>query len=189
MKNSVLLWLLLLISTDASLSPAVKVTHSCDATPIEYNVTLKMGLHSGVFQKIGRVDAMDDCIEMSCKQPNSDVAFMLGSMCYAVHCYSADLCKTVPIFGSSISRLNLNPAISFLKKSRFGVSSLGKFQPLCTLFAIVASRCVHDIVLLTLKWEDNLSMNIFFHEVNFLPRVHYQLLASVFRETAFLLVS
>lgn len=88
-----------------------------------------MGLHSGVFQKIGRVDAMDDCIEMSCKQPNSDVAFMLGSMCYAVHCYSADLCKTVPIFGSSISRLNLNPAISFLKKkSRFGVSSLGKFQ-------------------------------------------------------------
>lgn len=88
-----------------------------------------MGLHSGVFQKIGRVDAMDDCIEMSCKQPNSDVAFMLGSMCYAVHCYSADLCKTVPIFGSSISRLNLNPAISFLKKkSRFGVSSFGKFQ-------------------------------------------------------------
>ena len=86
-----------------------------------------MGLHSGVFQKIGRVDAMDDCIEMSCKQPNSDVAFMLGSMCYAVHCYSADLCKTVPIFGSSISRLNLNPAISFLKKSRFGESSLGKF--------------------------------------------------------------
>lgn len=125
-----LLWsLLFLISTDASLNSPVKVTHSCDATPIEYNVTLKMGLHSGVFQKIGRVDAMDDCIEMSCKQPNSDVAFMLGSMCYAVHCYSADLCKTVPIFGSSISRLNLNPAISFLKKkSRFGVSSLGKFQ-------------------------------------------------------------
>ena len=115
-------------STDGSFSPSVKVTHSCDATPIEYNVTLKMGLHSGVFQKIGRVDAMDDCIEMSCKQPNSDVAFMLGSMCYAVRCYSADLCKTVPIFGSSISRLNLNPAISFLKKSRFGVSSLGKFQ-------------------------------------------------------------
>ena len=119
--------MLLLISTDALLGPAVKVTHSCDATPIEYNVTLKMGLHSGVFQKIGRVDAMDECIEMSCKQPNSDVAFMLGSMCYAVHCYSADLCKTVPIFGSSISRLNLNPAISFLKKSRLGVSSLGKF--------------------------------------------------------------
>lgn len=92
-----------------------------------------MGLHSGVFQKIGRVDAMDDCIEMSCKQPNSDVAFMLGSMCYAVHCYSADLCKTVPIFGSSISRLNLNPAISFLKKkSRFGVSSLAVANDLIT---------------------------------------------------------
>ena len=118
---------LLSISTDSSLNPPVKVAHSCDATPIEYNVTLKMGLHSGVFQKIGRVDSMDDCIEMSCKQPNSDVAFMLGSMCYAVHCYSADLCKTVPIFGSSISRLNLNPAVSFLKKKpRFGLNSLGK---------------------------------------------------------------
>nr|XP_058966247.1 uncharacterized protein LOC131792849 [Pocillopora verrucosa] len=110
---------------DSTTNPTVKVAHSCDATPIEYNVTLKMGLHSGVFQKVGRVDSMDDCIEMSCKEPRSDVAFMLGSMCYAVHCYSADLCKTVPIFGSSISRLNLNPAISFLKKnSQFGISSL-----------------------------------------------------------------
>ncbi|XP_022798423.1 uncharacterized protein LOC111336565 isoform X1 [Stylophora pistillata] len=110
---------------DSTANPIVKVAHSCDATPIEYNVTLKMGLHSGVFQKVGRVDSMDDCIEMSCKEPRSDVAFMLGSMCYAVHCYSADLCKTVPIFGSSISRLNLNPAISFLQKnSQFGVSSL-----------------------------------------------------------------
>ena len=114
-------------SADATVNPTVKVTHSCDATPIEYNVTLKMGLHSGVFQKIGKVDSMDDCIEMSCKQPNTDVAFMLGSICFAVHCYSADLCKTVPIFGSSISRLNLNPAISFIrKKSRFRVNSLGK---------------------------------------------------------------
>lgn len=93
-----------------------------------------MGLHSGVFQKVGRVDSMDDCIEMSCKEPRSDVAFMLGSMCYAVHCYSADLCKTVPIFGSSISRLNLNPAISFLKKnSQFGISSLGKFMQVTIL--------------------------------------------------------
>lgn len=114
-------------STDASETPPVKVTHSCDATPIEYNVTLKMGLHSGVFQKIGKVDTMDDCIETSCTHPNSDVAFMLGTMCFAVNCYSADLCKTVPIFGSSISRLNLNPAISFLrKKSRFRENSLGK---------------------------------------------------------------
>ena len=89
-------------------------------------MTLKMGLHSGEFQKIGKVESMDDCIEMSCRQPNSDVAFMLGSICFAVHCYS-DLCKTVPIFGSSISRLNLNPAISFLrKKSRFRTNSLGK---------------------------------------------------------------
>ncbi|XP_015765053.1 PREDICTED: uncharacterized protein LOC107343965 [Acropora digitifera] len=97
-------------------APSIKVTHSCDATPIEYNVTLKMGLHSGVFQKIGKVDSMDDCIEMGCTHRNSDVAFMLGTMCFAVSCYSDDLCKTVPIFGSSISRLNLNPAISFLKK-------------------------------------------------------------------------
>ena len=125
------------------------MAHSCDATPIEYNVTLKMGLHSGVFNKVGRVDSMDDCIEMSCKQPHSDVAFMLGSMCYAVHCYSNDLCKTVPIFGSSISRLNLNPTISFLRrKSRFGVSSLGKFLRIYKVLAPVvrkADNAIHRI--------------------------------------------
>ena len=73
---------------------------------------------------------MDDCIEMSCRHEKSDVAFMLGSMCFAVSCYSDDLCKTVPIFGSSISRLNLNPAISFLrKKAHLRTESLGEYFP------------------------------------------------------------
>ncbi|XP_031554877.1 uncharacterized protein LOC116291804 isoform X2 [Actinia tenebrosa] len=97
--------------------PTLKVQHSCSATPIKYNVTLRMGLHSGLFTKMGRVDSMDDCIELNCKQPKADVAFMMGTHCYAVQCYSEELCKTEPVFATSFSFLNLKPAVSFLKKN------------------------------------------------------------------------
>jgi hypothetical protein len=76
-----------------------------------------MGLHSGLFTKMGRVDSMDDCIELNCKQTKADVAFMMGTHCYAVQCYSEDLCKTEPVFATSLSFLNLRPAVSFLKKN------------------------------------------------------------------------
>ena len=97
--------------------------HSCEAGSIVYNATLKMGMHSGLFTKLGRVKRMDDCIERCCKSSNTDVAFMLGSMCFAVKCYSADLCKTVPVMISNIGNLNMNPAISFLKKKEQTMSS------------------------------------------------------------------
>lgn len=76
-----------------------------------------MGLHSGLFTKMGRVDSMDDCIELNCKQNKADVAFMMGTHCFSVQCYSNDLCKTEPVFATSFSRLNLRPAVSFLKKN------------------------------------------------------------------------
>ncbi|KAK3699402.1 hypothetical protein QZH41_018563 [Actinostola sp. cb2023] len=98
-------------------SPTVHVQHSCIASPIKYNVTLRMGLHSGLFTKMGRVDSMDDCIELNCKQMKTDVAFMMGTHCFSVQCYSEDLCKTEPVFATSLSFLNLRPAVSFLKKN------------------------------------------------------------------------
>lgn len=72
---------------------------------------------------------MDDCIEMSCRQPHSDVAFMLGTMCYSVRCYSKELCTTVPVFGANLAGFNLKPAISFLKTKpgvKYGGLNLGK---------------------------------------------------------------
>ena len=96
------------------MKPVVTVHHSCPASNILYNVTLKMGLHSGEFEKIGRVDSMDDCIELCCKADRSDVAFMLGRICYSVKCYSKELCKTVPVLSSNINDFNLNPAVAYL---------------------------------------------------------------------------
>ena len=106
--------------------------HSCPASGIIYNVTLKMGLHSGEFEKIGRVDSMDDCIELCCKADKSDVAFMLGRMCYSVKCYSKELCKTVPVLGSNINDFNLNPAVAYLGTKFKDPTSLGKL--VCGLF-------------------------------------------------------
>ncbi|XP_065055664.1 uncharacterized protein LOC135684164 isoform X6 [Rhopilema esculentum] len=90
--------------------------HSCEAGSITYNATLKMGMHSGLFTKLGHVNKMDDCIERCCRSSNADVAFMLGSVCFAVKCYSPELCKVAPAMISNIGNLNMNPTLSFLKK-------------------------------------------------------------------------
>ena len=98
--------------------------HSCEAGSIAYNATLKMGMHSGLFTKLGRVAKMDDCIERCCKSSNADVAFMLGSVCFAVKCYSPELCKVAPAMISNIGNLNMNPTLSFLRKKQ-SVLSIG----------------------------------------------------------------
>ena len=59
---------------------------------------------------------MDDCIERCCRSSNADVAYMLGPFCFAVKCQSREMCKPSPAMYSDIKSLNLNPAISFLKK-------------------------------------------------------------------------
>ena len=82
-----------------------------------------MGMHSGLFTKLGRVNKMDDCIERCCKSSNADVAFMLGSVCFAVKCYSPELCKIAPAMISNIGNLNMNPTLSFLKKKEATMSA------------------------------------------------------------------
>ena len=91
-----------------------RLPHSCQVGPIHYNVTLTMGMHSGIFTKLGRAETMEDCIEMGCQEKESDAAFMLGKLCYAVKCYNSGLCQTRPAFISNIKKLNINPAIAFL---------------------------------------------------------------------------
>ncbi|XP_065644691.1 uncharacterized protein LOC100203833 isoform X36 [Hydra vulgaris] len=90
--------------------------HSCKADPIIFNATLRMGMHSGLFTKLGRVKQMDDCIERCCHSSNADVAYMLGPFCFAVKCKTKEMCKPSPAMYSDIKSLNLNPAISFLNK-------------------------------------------------------------------------
>lgn len=101
--------------------------HSCKAEPIIYNATLRPGMHSGVFTKLGRVKTMDDCIERCCRSSNADVAYMLGPFCFAVKCRTREMCKPSPAMYSDISSLNLNPAISFLNKDKIMPLGLGMY--------------------------------------------------------------
>ena len=88
---------------------------------------------------------MDDCIERCCKSSNADVAFMLGSVCFAVKCYSAELCKTGPAMISNIGDLNMNPTLSFLKKKQATMASgSGKYlkcmrEPHATLSSYITT--------------------------------------------------
>ena len=101
--------------------------HSCKAEPIIYNATLRLGMHSGLFTKLGRVKTMDDCIERCCRSSNADVAYMLGPFCFAVKCRTREMCKPSPAMYSDISSLNLNPAISFLSKDKIMPVGLGMY--------------------------------------------------------------
>jgi hypothetical protein len=87
---------------------------SCQIGETHFNATLKMGIHSGKFKKLGRVDNMEDCIEICCKENDLDAAFMLGKLCYSVKCYNSDLCQIRPAFVSSLDMLNVNPAVAFI---------------------------------------------------------------------------
>ena len=102
--------------------------HSCNAGKIIYNATLRLGMHSGMFTKLGRVSTMDDCIERCCKSSNADVAYKLGSFCFAVKCKTREMCKPSPTMFSDITSLNLNPAISFLNQDKMPLSVVGKYR-------------------------------------------------------------
>ena len=96
-----------------------------------------MGMHSGLFTKLGHVNKMDDCIERCCRSSNADVAFMLGSVCFAVKCYSPELCKVAPAMISNIGNLNMNPTLSFLKKKETAMTiGNGKLFILATKFVL-----------------------------------------------------
>ena len=87
---------------------------TCQIGETHFNATLKMGMHSGKFNKLGWVDNMEDCVEMCCRENDIDAAFMLEKLCYSVKCYNSDLCQIRPAYISSINMLNVNPAVTFI---------------------------------------------------------------------------
>ncbi len=116
-----------------------------------------MGMHSGLFTKLGRVSKMDDCIERCCKSSNADVAFMLGSVCFAVKCYTPELCKTAPAMISNIGNLNMNPTLSFLKKKVATMASGNGRLLFCSVYVsswylvLCASYCTLEVTLIFSK--------------------------------------
>ncbi|CAH3181775.1 unnamed protein product [Porites evermanni] len=98
------------IISDKLPHPTILKTSSCSASKIYPNVTLLGGIKSGNFTSLGKTKNMQECIGRSCDLGRGDMAFMLGSYCYSVSCYSDRVCQTIPAQPSKFY-----PRIAFLK--------------------------------------------------------------------------
>ena len=68
-------------------------------TPMS-NVTLVSAINAGTFEDKGKMDSINDCIKVCGESKDCNVAFMLSSQCFNVHCYSDDTCKVKPAYSS-----------------------------------------------------------------------------------------
>ena len=98
------------IISDKLPHPTILKTSSCSSSKIYPNVTLLGGIKSGNFTSLGKTRNMQECIGKSCDLGQGDMAFMLGSYCYSVSCYSDRVCQTIPAQPSKFY-----PRIAFLK--------------------------------------------------------------------------
>ena len=74
------------------------------------NVTLKSAINAGKFEDKGKVDSINDCIKICGENSQCDVAFMLSSQCFTVHCASTESCETKPAYSNFYK-----PQLAFIK--------------------------------------------------------------------------
>lgn len=86
----------------------VRYLYKADA-PIA-NVTLTAAINAGKFVDQGKMNSIEDCIKKCGESADCNVAFMLSSQCFSVHCFSEDTCKTKPAFSSFYS-----PQLAYVK--------------------------------------------------------------------------
>ena len=67
------------------------------------NVTLRGGIKAGKFTKHGVVNNMNRCIDECCQDDSCNVAFMPGTTCYTVNCYSDSMCESIPAIPSNLA--------------------------------------------------------------------------------------
>lgn len=79
----------------ASVLDTIKLP-TCTHIDLEQNVTLRGGINSGNFTKLGEVADMQTCIDACCQDLKCDVAFMPQTTCYSLKCFDEKLCETVP---------------------------------------------------------------------------------------------
>ena len=75
--------------------PSTKEELHCTQSPILTNVTLRGGVKAGKFSDMGDVEGMHMCTALCCGRKSCDLAFMIGTTCIAVDCYSEELCQAV----------------------------------------------------------------------------------------------
>lgn len=69
---------------------------TCTHLDIKHDVTLRGGIKSGNFTKLGYLRDMQTCVDACCQDQKCDVAFMPGHVCYSVSCFSEKLCESIP---------------------------------------------------------------------------------------------
>lgn len=74
---------------------------TCTHLDIKHDVTLRGGIKSGNFTKLGYLRDMQTCIDACCQDQKCDVAFMPGHACYSVSCFSEKLCESIPAVPST----------------------------------------------------------------------------------------
>ncbi|KAL9958736.1 hypothetical protein ACROYT_G035791 [Oculina patagonica] len=83
-----LVYFLGVLSGSASLQ-----ARTCRPSLPKFNVTLRAGSASGIFWKLGRVNDVEHCGQLCCRQQGCDLAFSVDNLCYNVECYSEKMCR------------------------------------------------------------------------------------------------
>ncbi|XP_028397045.1 protein cueball-like [Dendronephthya gigantea] len=94
----------------ASVLDTIKLP-TCTHIDLRQNVTLRGGIKSGNFTKLGEVADMQTCIDACCQDLKCDVAFMAETTCYSLKCFTERVCETVP---SKPRRTNKSVQISHI---------------------------------------------------------------------------
>ncbi|RMX40405.1 hypothetical protein pdam_00022242, partial [Pocillopora damicornis] len=73
-----------------------KRTYACTHTFVFNNATLRGGLNAGDVKNEGKVEGMEECVDICCKTLECNVALMLNEKCYIVACSNKRSCEAIP---------------------------------------------------------------------------------------------
>ena len=92
-----------------------KRSYACTHTFVFNNSTLRGGLHAGDVKNEGKVDGMEECVEMCCKTAECNVALLINEVCYIVACSNKKNCEAIPEKGSGNRE---NPKVAYVARSK-----------------------------------------------------------------------
>ena len=69
----------------------------CTFSRVGYAQTLAGGKHAGEVIDLGPLVDIYDCAEKCCQHDNCEVAHIRDNKCYAVDCFTKDLCQSFPV--------------------------------------------------------------------------------------------
>ena len=84
---------------------------SCEPGKVRRNATFLHGTKSGNFTKLGKVSDLEVCTLLCCELDRCQAAFLAGTNCYAVTCFTKNHCATVPALNNK-----WQPMVAFVKR-------------------------------------------------------------------------